>query len=273
MTAPRRWQSRELLVGGLCALAAFMSALSWALVNPPFQAPDEPSHFAYVQRLAETGTPPSPSETRRPAWSSEQAAALRAIEFPKVRSNPFGKPPWTVDDQALADRELSGGLPQDDGGGADASSTYPPLFYSVQAAPYLALDAAGANVLERLALMRAVSALMTALTVFFIFLFLRELMPGTALAAPANAATEVMAALRSLSHRRRRTTTRPNAAPGRSPSSVGFVAHPATTTRAIAAASVGRRPRRNDRASSQKRRAARSIIRTSLLTLPPMNPT
>ena len=187
MTSGSPSAGRDRAVGLLCALAAFLGALSWAVLTPPFQAPDEPSHFAYVQRLAETGTPPSPAETERPPWSSEQAAALRAIEFPAVRSNPFGKPPWTVEQQRLADRELAAELPQDDGGGAEASATYPPLYYSLEAVPYLAFDALGANVLERLAAMRALSALLTGLTVLFIFMFIRQLLPGTALAAPTGA--------------------------------------------------------------------------------------
>src|SRR3984885_8866114 len=41
--------------GWTCALVASLSAVCWSLVSPPFQVPDEPSHFAYVQLLAETG--------------------------------------------------------------------------------------------------------------------------------------------------------------------------------------------------------------------------
>ena len=39
----------------VCALVAFLNAACWAVISPPFENPDEPSHFAYVQRLAETG--------------------------------------------------------------------------------------------------------------------------------------------------------------------------------------------------------------------------
>src|SRR5262249_13894834 len=38
----------------ICALIASLNAVCWSLITPPFQLPDEPAHFAYVQRLAET---------------------------------------------------------------------------------------------------------------------------------------------------------------------------------------------------------------------------
>ncbi len=183
----RRGGWRRQSVALACAGATLLSALAWAAVTPPFHAPDEPSHFAYVQRLAETGTPPSPSEVSRPGWSSAQAAALRAVRFPSVRANPRGKPPWTVLDQQRADLELSHRLAQNDGGGADAASTYPPLYYSIESVGYLASDALGANVIEQLTVLRLISCLLTSLTTLFIFFFIRELLPGTLLAAPVGA--------------------------------------------------------------------------------------
>jgi len=43
----------------VCALVAFVSAACWSFITPPFQVPDEPAHFAYVQQLAETGKLPT----------------------------------------------------------------------------------------------------------------------------------------------------------------------------------------------------------------------
>ena len=37
----------------VCALVAFLNAVCWSILSPPFQVPDEPAHFAYVQQLAE----------------------------------------------------------------------------------------------------------------------------------------------------------------------------------------------------------------------------
>ena len=183
----RRGRWRRQSVALACASATLLSAVAWAFVTPPFQAPDEPSHFAYVQRLAETGTPPSPSEVSRPGSSSAQAAALSAVRFLSVQANPLGKPPWTLLDQRRADLALSHRLAQNDGGGADAASTYPPLYYSIESVGYLASDALGANVIEQLTVLRLISCLLTSLTALFIFFFIRELLPGTPLAAPVGA--------------------------------------------------------------------------------------
>jgi hypothetical protein len=40
----------------MCALIALLNGVAWSIITPPFQGRDEPSHFAYVQQLAETGT-------------------------------------------------------------------------------------------------------------------------------------------------------------------------------------------------------------------------
>lgn len=188
-TAPKAAVRPTYRLGIACAVVAFLSCLAWAWVTPPFQAPDETVHFAYVQRLAETGTPPSPAEVTKSPWSSAQAAALRAIRFTTVRANPLGKPPWTAQDERLAEWELSRPFSQSDGGGADAASNYPPLYYSLEAVPYLAADAFRANVLNQLTLMRVVSVLLTSIAVLLIFLFLSELLPGRSLAAATGALT------------------------------------------------------------------------------------
>ena len=50
-----------------------MLAIAWALVTPAFQAPDEQSHFGYVQSLVEG--PGLPGQAGRPLFSSEQRLA------------------------------------------------------------------------------------------------------------------------------------------------------------------------------------------------------
>lgn len=162
-----------------CFLCVFASALAWSVVTPPFQAPDEPLHLAYVQRLAETGRTPLPSESNRPGLSTEGAAALDATGFSGVIGNPLAKPPWTDVDQRRAEATLSNGLPQDDGGGTAAYSNYPPTYYLLAAVPYLAAQAGGADLIQTLAFVRLVSCLLTALTAVFVMLFVREILPGT----------------------------------------------------------------------------------------------
>jgi 4-amino-4-deoxy-L-arabinose transferase-like glycosyltransferase len=172
-------RSRDARTAVACAAVAFVSLFAWAIVTPPFQGPDEPTHLAYAQRLAETGRPPDPDEIKRPPLSSEGRAGLVATNFSGVIGNPFGKPPWTAKQQRAADRLLHSGAPQDDGGGAAAYSSYPPLYYLVAAGPYLVADAAGATIIGKLTAVRLLSCVLSALTVLLVFLFVRELVPGS----------------------------------------------------------------------------------------------
>ena len=171
--------SRDAHTAVACAAVAFVSVFAWSMVTPPFQAPDEPTHLAYVQRLAETGRPPDPDEVKRPPLSSEGRAGLAATNFSGVIGNPFGKPPWTAQQQRAADRLLQSGAPEDDGGGAAAYGSYPPLYYLVAVPPYAMSDAAGATIIGKLTAVRLLSCVLSALTVLFVFLFVRELLPGS----------------------------------------------------------------------------------------------
>jgi hypothetical protein len=63
-------------------------------------------------------------------------------------------------------------------GDALTATNNPPLYYALQAIPYKLTP--GGTVLSRLAVMRLLSALMGAVTVLLVFLFLRELLPGRA---------------------------------------------------------------------------------------------
>src|SRR3954452_15814444 len=59
-------------LAALLALTALLG-VAWALVTPVFQAPDENSHFAYVQSLAERFA--LPGDKTRPKASTEQDLA------------------------------------------------------------------------------------------------------------------------------------------------------------------------------------------------------
>src|SRR5215212_2809357 len=56
-------------------LATFLVGCAWALLVPPFQAPDENAHVAYVQSLAERGALPG---NEGEGQSTEQRAAADA---------------------------------------------------------------------------------------------------------------------------------------------------------------------------------------------------
>ena len=157
-----------------CALVAFLNVAAWSIVTPPFQVPDEQSHYAYAEYVAQHGRPPVPQA--QDVYSGSQAAALRDLRVDAVRVVPDTGVLWTARDPARLERDLrTQGDRAGGNGGANAVGGEPPLFYALQAIPY---TLAGGTVLDRLALMRLLSALLGGVTVLFAFLFLRELLPG-----------------------------------------------------------------------------------------------
>lgn len=177
----------ELRRAGVCGCIAFLSLLAWAIVTPAFQAPDEPTHLAYIQRVAETGQAPRADDTARPALSSQGRNALDATGFGQLIGSPLARPPLDAAALRQARALLARPARQDDGGGAAAYSTYPPLYYALGLAPYLAADAAGATLVESLTAVRIISCLLSALTVVLLFLIAREIVPRTPLAWPTAA--------------------------------------------------------------------------------------
>jgi Predicted membrane protein (DUF2142) len=158
--------------GRACFLVAFVNAAIWGIVVPPFQVPDETFHFAYAQYLAETGKPP-PQGSASP-YSRQEQIALHRLQFFSV----IGRSEQRGILTALEDRELRAAIADSNPvgqGGASSSSNQPPLYYALEAIPYL-LSPSG-DILTRLALMRLLSALIAAGTVLAVFMFLRELLP------------------------------------------------------------------------------------------------
>src|SRR4051794_13991980 len=157
----------------LCVLVAVLNALAWSLLVPPFQVPDEESHTAYVQYLAETGKVPRPGFI---GYSDEENALLRALDFAGVIGVRDNRPPHGpgIDARLRAiERSRSSRV----GGGDPAGAVvYPPTFYALESVPYLA-SPTGSSLLDRLVWMRALCALLAGLTVFLTYRFLRELLP------------------------------------------------------------------------------------------------
>jgi hypothetical protein len=156
-----------------CAVIACLNAACWSVLTPPFQAPDEPAHFAYVQQLAETARLPTSSGT---AYSPEEEVAQADLHHIEVRWHPENHPVATPVEQRRLQADLAQPLGRDGSGGAGVAASEPPLYYALQAIPYW-LGSSG-TLLDRLELMRLLSALMAGLTAFFTYLFVREAAPG-----------------------------------------------------------------------------------------------
>lgn len=158
-------------LGWLLGVVAVLG-VAWLLVVPPFQSPDETSHFGYLQHLAETGGPPG--EPHRPIFSTEQSAATLAAGSDAVRADNNGRPPWTDAAAARWDAQRFNAEQRADGGGPNDAAMNPPLYYLTLAPVYLATS--GSDLLTRLQTVRVVSVLWLLLTVVGAWLLAGEVL-------------------------------------------------------------------------------------------------
>lgn len=166
-----------------CGVAGACAAAAWAFVTPALQVPDEPQHVAYAQYLAETGAPPPGGPGR--VFSDEEARVFDALQANIVIGNPeTGRPPWTAAEDQAVEAALDAGLDRRSDGAVSNAVNNPPLYYGLQVIPQKLLD--GGDFLDRLLGMRLISALLAGLTSAFAFLFVRELLPRSPIAAVAG---------------------------------------------------------------------------------------
>jgi 4-amino-4-deoxy-L-arabinose transferase-like glycosyltransferase len=158
----------------VCGLVACLNAAAWSIVVPPFQIPDEPSHFAYVQQLAETGRLPDANTTSK--YSTEELAALSGLRQGETQYTPEVGAIASLAEQRQLERDLRLTSPLREPLSAGVAKSEPPLYYGLETIPYYL--ASGGTVLDRLELMRLFSALLAAATAIFAFLFVRETLPA-----------------------------------------------------------------------------------------------
>lgn len=164
--------SRVPAAAWICALVATINAVSWSIVSPPFEIPDEPSHFAYVQHLAETGELPS---SRSEVFPPAEQIVLSALREPAVRFSQEEPTISTLAQQRQLEVDLALPFDRSQPDGAGLAASQPPLYYAIEVIPYEL--ASSGTLLDRLELMRLLSCLMAGLTALFTFLFLRETLP------------------------------------------------------------------------------------------------
>ncbi len=137
--------------------------VAWALSVPPWQSPDEVSHFAYSQTLAESfRLPPIPG---RPGLSSDQAISDAYVGATVGAFHPETVPPnWSRGGYAayLAREHGPDPLSKSDGGGTDSAQQNPPLYYLFADIGYL-IDHGG-TAFGRLYAMRISGVLLLVLT-------------------------------------------------------------------------------------------------------------
>jgi 4-amino-4-deoxy-L-arabinose transferase-like glycosyltransferase len=156
---------------GLLLAATLLLGCVWALVVPPFQAPDENAHVAYVQSLAEHGA--LPGDAGRQFQSTEQLAGAEAANADQTAQQLFVKPEWSTrrHDAWLA-RQFSH-QERSDGGGVNPASSNPPLYYLSLVPSYQA--ASGGDLFDRVSAMRLTSVLFLLLTVTAAWLLAGEI--------------------------------------------------------------------------------------------------
>ena len=117
----------------VCASVAALSAASWSIITPPFQIPDEPSHFAYTQQLAETGELPKYNAS---LYSPEELAVLEDLNHKNVRFNPAIGTISSKAQQRKLQHDLVRPLARHGLGEAGVATAEPPLYYALQTIPY-----------------------------------------------------------------------------------------------------------------------------------------
>jgi hypothetical protein len=161
-------------LAALLAVAA-IQVVAWALVMPPFQAPDEMAHFAYVQHLAETGEAPEQTGGSGANVSSEQAEAIRWENVHALVGVLAMRPAWTEAEErrwraveaSLSDQASA------NGDGPNPVGQNPPLYYALETLPYHL--APGGSFFNRFYLTRLGSATFYVAAVAFMWLIASEL--------------------------------------------------------------------------------------------------
>ena len=173
------------------ALAALMAvslllAVTWAAIVPAFQAPDEQSHFGYVQSVGERFE--LPGDVARLPFSTQVSAGIIAVNSDQVAAQRPVKPEW--DAQVEREWEANQGSPAD-GGGPNPASTYPPTAYAWGALGYVA--GSGGTLFDELLGARLLSALWLPITVLATRLLAGEVFGRRRLLQAAAAAVPALA--------------------------------------------------------------------------------
>lgn len=156
------------------AVVAFLNAAAWSFITPAFQVPDEVAHVAYVQSMGETGAPPQ--APRSIVLSPEETTAMTDSGFGSTAARTLHAAAWSPLQQRRLATDLRQPLSRSAAVLAGEGEPEPPLYYTLESLPYRV--ARSATLLDRLTLMRLLSAAFAGITALLCFLFVRECLPG-----------------------------------------------------------------------------------------------
>ena len=139
--------------------------------SPPWQGPDEPAHFAYVQRIATEGSIPALDHSPPDyfADSTERIGTRDRLSGPFARASRLRNSAPRI---AGVSRPSAMTCPRTSHGDLISVWKYPPAYYLIAAPayllPFLHTDT------ERMYAVRGVSAMIGAIAVWLVFLLLLE---------------------------------------------------------------------------------------------------
>lgn len=170
--------TRAILLRDLLLL--FLIALGvrsiWAIVNPPWQAPDEPDHFIYIAHIVEQREIPHPPFSNYPLYPQEMATSWDLTLFGRISSlgvsvdHELPYLPISYDYDAARNYQAPD-VERRSYSGARAT-VYPPLYYLYDAIPYALFKAT--PILSRLFAVRFGSAILGAASCAFGYLLAYE---------------------------------------------------------------------------------------------------
>jgi 4-amino-4-deoxy-L-arabinose transferase-like glycosyltransferase len=167
----------------LLLLVVALFGSTWALVVPPWQAPDEDVHFAYSQTLVERHELPGKGPN---AVSTAQRLTMNYLNTDAVVLIPGAKQDWSPLSADVMRDELRN-TSASDGGSPNAASEYPPGYYLYESVPYEL--ASGSDLLTRLYVMRLFSVAWLLVTTTAAWLLAGELFGRNRLLQLVTAAT------------------------------------------------------------------------------------
>jgi len=157
----------------LLLVVGALQSIAWDLALPAFQGPDEDTHFAYVQHLAETGKLPSPTSGGS-AYSSEEEETLVTLNLLPLIGDASGRPAWSEADLKAWRVVVPHDRPaRENGAGPNPIAKNPPLYYALMSIPYRLL--VWLPLLKRLFVLRLFNALCYLATIAMTWLLAGEL--------------------------------------------------------------------------------------------------
>ena len=173
-------------LGALMAVSLLL-AVTWAAMMPAFQAPDEQSHFNYVQSLGERFA--LPGDPKRKFFSTQASEGIAAVNSDQVASQKEVRPEWSDQlDRRWAATQAQ--APRDDGGGRGPAYDYPPAAYLWQSVGYAA--ASGGTLFDELLGARLMSALWVPVSVLATWLLAGEVLGRRRILQTAAAAVPAL---------------------------------------------------------------------------------